>query len=810
MRNYALSLLIVALCQSLFGQPNDHGPTYQPTSEKKIALVHTRLEASFDYAKSQLLGKVSITLRPHFYATDSLHLDAKGMDIHRVSSKGKMLPYRYDGLVLNIKLDRVYRSNETTVVDISYTAKPSAFQAKGSAAINDARGLYFINPLGKEKNKPTQIWTQGETEATSVWCPTIDRPNQKSTSEMLLRVPAKYVSLSNGKLVSQTNNADGTRTDHWKMELPHSPYLFFIGIGDYAVVNDTYKQMEVSYYVEKEYASVARKIFGYTPEMIGLFEKLTGVPYPWVKYAQMTARDYVSGAMENTTATLHGSSAQQDARQLVDENSWESVISHELFHQWFGDYVTAESWSNLSMNESFATYGEYLWDEYKHGAEYAHASLHADQEMYLNDSASYDKDLIRFHYVDHEDMFDNVSYQKGGAILHLLRVAVGDSAFFKGLNQYLELNKFSNAEAHQLRLAMENVSGKDLNWFFDQWFFNHGHPVVDISYDYQKNGQVTVNISQRQSYLFRIPVKIDVYEGSKRTTYEVTVDERQAHFTFPCTNRPDLVNVDADKFMLWQKTDDKTIDNYAFQYAHGNYVDRLEAVYAALVSPGNPKSVAILRQAIKDRSERIRTQTITYLPHMPPAVKTSLAADVVEVVKNDRPLVQAEAIDFLAALEDPRYTDIFRQHVTDSSYSVAGSALSALMSLDPKAATAFALQHKAAPAKGVLADVMTQALMETKSVAHYEYVMDYYSQLQWYETAGGAQALAEYLAALKDDKLVMRGVNLLAESSAKIPDAYKPMFEATISFAIQHVADKKKEAGKKRLAAEIQKHVTGI
>jgi aminopeptidase N len=195
---------------------------------------------------------------------------------------------------------------------------------------------------------------------------------------------------------------------------------------------------------------------------------------------------------------------------------------------------------------------------------------------------------------------------------------------------------------------------------------------------------------------------------------------------------------------------------------------------------------------------------------MPAAVKASLTPDVVEVLKNDRPLVQAEAIDFLAALEEPGYIEVFKQHLTDSSYSVAGSALSALMSLDPKAATAFALEHKAAPAKGVLGDVMTQALMETKSVAHYDYVMEHYDQLQWYEMAGVAQALAEYLATLKDDKLVMRGVNLLAATSAKIPAAYKPMFESTISFAIQHVADKKKEAGKKQLAVQIQKQVTGI
>jgi aminopeptidase N len=810
MRILTLLLLIVASFHQLAGQPSDHGPTYRPTSEKKFDLVHTRLEASFDYSKAQMLGNVSITVAPHFYPTDSLHLDAKGMDIQRVSSGNANLPYHYNGQELAIKLSRLYRAGEKVTVDISYVAKPSELKAKGSAAINDARGMYFINPLGKEKNKPTQIWTQGETEATSVWCPTIDRPNQKGTSEMILRIPAKYVSLSNGKLVSQTNNADGTRTDHWKMDLPHSPYLFFIGIGDYAVIKDRYKEMEVSYYVEKEYAPVARKIFGYTPEMIGLFERLTGVSYPWVKYSQMTARDYVSGAMENTTATLHGSSAQQDARQLVDENAWESVISHELFHQWFGDYVTAESWSNLSVNESFATYGEYLWDEFKHGADYAQGSLYVDQETYLNDSSSYEKDLVRFHYNDREDMFDNVSYQKGGAILHMLRVAVGDSAFFTGLNRYLTLNKFGNAEAHQLRLALEEVSGKDLNWFFDQWFYNHGHPVVDITYDYRKESQVTVNIVQRQPYVFKIPLKIDVYEGNQRTSYPVTVDAQRAQFTFPVSRRPDLVNVDADKYMLWQKNDEKTLDNYVFQYAHGNYVDRLEALHAALGSSGNPKGVAILRQTLKDPSERIRVQALSYLPHLPASVKTALTPDVVEVLKNDRPLVKAAALDFLAALKSQSYADVFRQHLNDSSYSVSGNALSGLMDIAPDEATAFALKQKEASVKGSLADVVAQVLMETKSASHFEYIMNYFSNLQWYETPGFAQSLAEYLSTLKDDKMVMRGVDVLAKASTEVPDAYKPMFEPTLSFAIQQVADKKKESGKKKLAVEIEKKVTGI
>jgi aminopeptidase N len=413
-----------------------------------------------------------------------LVLDAKGMDVKEVAvvKNGKNTPLKFtnDGMTLTIALDKSYIKNENYTVYISYVAKPNEYKGTGSAAITDAKGLYFINPMGTEKNKPTQVWTQGETEGTSVWVPTIDKPNQKSTQTFRLKVPAKFVSLSNGLLTSQVKNNDGTRTDTWEMKQPHAPYLFFIGMGDYSVVKDTYKGKEVSYYVEKEYEKVARKIFGETPAMMAFFSKKLGVEYPWAKYAQMTARDYVSGAMENTTATLHQESAQQDARELMDGNSWESTIAHELFHQWFGDYVTAESWSNLTVNESFANYSQLLWWEHKLGKDEALFEHYNEMQGYLF-SGSQNKDLVRFNYNDKEDMFDAVSYNKGGRILHMLRNYIGDDAFFTALNKYLSANKFGNGSAHKLRMAFEEVSGKDLNWYFNQWYFGSGHPKLEIS-----------------------------------------------------------------------------------------------------------------------------------------------------------------------------------------------------------------------------------------------------------------------------------------------------------------------------------------
>ncbi|HXL57975.1 MAG TPA: M1 family metallopeptidase, partial [Chitinophagaceae bacterium] len=473
---------------------------YRGEAAKINDLVNTKLDVKFDFDKAWMYGKEWLTLKPHFYPTDSLTLDAKGMNINEIAiiknGKRTQLKYNYDSLNLRITLDRTYKSIENYTIYIDYISKPNEFKGEGSAAITEAKGLYFINPKGEEKDKPTEIWTQGETESNSVWMPTIDKPNQKSREEISMTVPAKYVTLSNGLLISQKKNTDGTRTDTWKMDLQNAPYLFFMGAGEYSIIKDSYKGKEVSYYVEKEYAPVARKIFGYTPEMINFYSTKLGMDYQWPKYAQIVGRDYVSGAMENTTATLHQENAYQNARQLLDGNTWEEVIAHELFHQWFGDLVTCESWSNLTVNESFANFSETLWYEYKHGKDAGDEHNFEAQQTYL-ESGSDNKDLVRFYYRDKEDMFDAVSYHKGGRILNMLRNYVGEDAFFKSLNNYLTTNKFKTGEAQQLRLAFEQVTGQDLNWYWNQWYYGSGHPVVKIDYKYDDTAENAMVIIQQ-------------------------------------------------------------------------------------------------------------------------------------------------------------------------------------------------------------------------------------------------------------------------------------------------------------------------
>ncbi|MFA5297017.1 MAG: M1 family metallopeptidase, partial [Lutibacter sp.] len=338
---------------------NAQDKIYQGEREKINDLVHTKLKVDFNFEKSQLNGEAWVTLTPHFYAVNKVALDAKSFSIHEVKVNNVKASYNYSDDELTIELGKTYKKGEEYTVYIKYTAKPEEVKQKGSASITDAKGLYFIDPKGEDPNKPTQVWTQGETESNSCWFPTIDSPNQKTSQEIYMTVPDKFVTLSNGTLKSQTKNANGTRTDYWKMDQKHAPYLVFIGAGEFSIVKDSWNGLEVNYYVEPAYEKEAKAIFGNTPEMITFYSNITGIPFPWDKYSQIVVRDYVSGAMENTTAVVHAEDAQQKKGQLIDNNEWESTIAHELFHHWFGDLVTTESWSNLTVNESFATYSVY-------------------------------------------------------------------------------------------------------------------------------------------------------------------------------------------------------------------------------------------------------------------------------------------------------------------------------------------------------------------------------------------------------------------------------------------------------------------
>ncbi len=675
--------------------------SYRAAATKYFDLINTKLEVRFDYQKQYLNGRATITLKPHFYPQTELVLDAKQFDIHQVSlvtgeGTSDALQYSYDSLQLKIKLGKTFTRDQTLKVYIDYTAKPNERKTGGSAAINEDKGLYFINPTGADSSKPTQIWTQGETESNSCWFPTIDKPNQKSTDEIYITHLKKYVSLSNGVLVSSTSVNDSLVTDYWKMDLPHAPYLFMMAIGDFKIVQDRWRDVPVNYYLEKDYAPYAKQIFGNTPQMIEFFSQKLGFDFPWPKYSQVVVRDYVSGAMENTSATLHGEFIQRNTRELLDENH-EDVISHELFHQWFGDLVTTESWSNTPLNESFATYGEYLWNEYKYGREFADYKLRDDYRQYMAEAKSKNVDLIRYHYDDKEDMFDSHSYAKGGQVLHYLRKVVGDEAFFKSLELYLKTNQFKAVEIQNLRLAFEEVTGTDLNWFFNEWFLNSGHPVLDIHYSYDRDS-IFVTVEQKHNtdkeLTYQLPFKLGVWHGKEFANYDFTLKRKSQTFAIASATKPDLVDFDPERAILCERKDTKSPAGYVFEYRNAPYFsEQLEALRnLAEIQKDSAAAKLVLTEALHDKFFYLRQYAITKI-EPGKAADDSILAVIEQLAKEDKESsVRKEAITKLskATGSKSRYAGLFEASVGDSSYQVSSAALKALAEADSKKAMTIA------------------------------------------------------------------------------------------------------------------------
>lgn len=637
----------------------DNTPVYQSSRKIQTDLIHTKLEIRFDWFKQYLIGKATITAKQHFYTSDSLILDAQGMEIKHILCNKAPLKFTYDSTRLFIQLDKKYTKDEKFVVEIDYVSRPNEIKSTEGIAIKENKGLYFINPKKEQNNQMPQIWTQGETQSNSVWFPTIDAPNVKSTQEMYITVENKYETLSNGKLLDRKTNNDGTRTDHWHQNLAHAPYLFMLAVGEFKIVTDSYtkangEKIEVNYYVEPEWAASAKSIFGATPEMIGFFSKLTGIEYPWDKYHQIVVRDYVSGAMENTGAVIFGDFVYKNNRELMDAND-ESVIAHELFHHWFGDLVTCESWANLPLNESFANYAQYLWDEHKYGIDQADYGNEEETNEYLNTlEGGEDHDLIWYNHIHRDDMFDKHSYNKGGRVLHMLRSYLGDEAFFAGLKNYLQTNKFKATEIHHLRLAFEEITGEDLHWFFNQWFLNKGIPELSIEqYISEKNKEVVLTVTQNQnlnsSPLYRLPIEIAVYDDAGKHVYKAVVDEVQNKFVYPIVGSLKTIVFDQQHSLLAKINENKPSGQFAEQYyLCKKYQDRKEALLFG-TTENSPLVDRLILDALQDPFWKIRSTAIEKAVFLKDENKSRAITIIKQLAQNDKnSSVRAAAIDFIS------------------------------------------------------------------------------------------------------------------------------------------------------------------
>ncbi|REJ80531.1 MAG: hypothetical protein DWQ44_06140 [Bacteroidetes bacterium] len=670
---------------------------YRASYKKDFQLIHHTVRVTPLWDSKTIQGSSVLTLKPYFYPQRQLVLDAKEMDIHSlnlIDSKMELkpLPFTYDRMQIFIELDTIYGRADTLQLEIEYTSHPEKIAASGGSAIREDKGVYFINADGKNPFRPRQLWTQGETEASSVWFPTIEDPGQRLSQELYITVDTSFQTLSNGLLLSSMiNSSTGTRTDYWKQSHALAPYLSMMAVGNWRVTKDEWRNMEVSYYVDPPYEQFARSIFPNTVEMLEYFSNLLRTDYPWEKFSQIAVHDFISGAMENNTAVVQRAEMQMDPRELLDED-YEDYVSHELFHHWFGNLVTCESWANITLNEGFATYGEYLWREYKYGRDDADRSNQDNLFAYVYLTKEEDPPLARHHYNTRDEVYDVVSYQKGGLVLHMLRKYVGDEAFFRSLELYLQRHAHSTAEIPNLRLIFEEVTGEDLNWFFDQWFYKAGKPSLKISQQWNAStSEFILTMEQIQNRtsnpVYRLPMLIDFYLSERKDRHEIVMDSVKQIFRFKFDEKPLLVNVDAERCLLLEtRIENKSAEEYLYQYKNAPlYMDRFEAVNEIGKSyKATDKAAEVIALALDDKYWKIRRTALRYSDTMLKNTPGRIQDRLFEIAVSD----PVSAIRKLALEKVTKHfpysswSGNFSAYLADSSYEVQAFAFRKLYEND--------------------------------------------------------------------------------------------------------------------------------
>jgi aminopeptidase N len=793
-------------------------PVYRGAAAKIWEIKSTRIALSFDLKEKTAKVKEWIRLHPYFYAADSLVLDAKSMRIDSVLLIGKKgntpVAFSYKNDELRIRFGRTYQSTDSIELYLVYTAMPYASASEGSISITDDRGLYFINTDYSVPHKPAEIWTQGETESNSHWMATIDKPNTRFATQIELTVPDSFTTLSNGALIKQTKDKHGLRTDIWKMNTPIQAYAVMFAIGKFSVIKDHWRNKEVSYYVEPGYAPYARLIFNHTPEMMEFFSQRTGVPYPWNKYSQVVVRDYVSGAMENTSASLFGEFMNATARELADRNS-EDVVSHELFHQWFGDYVTAKSWSNLTVNESFANYGEQLWRAYKRGKASADSLAFADLQGYIFSSQLNDPQLVRFNYDNREDMFDAVSYNKGGEILRYLNSLIGDAAFDRAMKLYLTQNALHSAEAQSWRMAVEEATGQDWNWFFNEWYYHPGHPQLRVTYDYNDTAQkLTVTVSQAQSdstFMYVLPLKAAIIYGNDKRVVDWNISRKKETFVYPYEQGVAPVIIpDCTHVLPGELRDNKKSQQWLVQMMQADdYISRRLAAGSAIRSMSDSASQALIDLALNDRFAGIRRFTLSQLKDVQSEkYHRRWTAKVSYMATNDADrLVRAEAINVLGDWKVEAMKPQIAAAIADSSYAIAGAALDALGKFDKDTAYLAAKAMVRTNPRAALETAVWSAVGKKGNDADITLFEEHAPYVSGSGKFTFAASLSRYLKNVKSESSFSRGVDVYVSliMSESLKNYYTMLsgylFQLASEFSGNMKSDNKEEAenARKRL-----------
>lgn len=564
-------------------------PRWAP--DRPVDIEHYRIAVALFPKEHRLTGETTVRARVLAPEVRRLELDAVELEIADVREGDTSRRFEHDGRALRIDLGGARREGATIEVTITYAARPR-------------RGLYFIGPDAGYPDKPAQVWTQGQDEDSRYWFPCVDTPHEKATSEVIAEVPATWYALSNGVLVDDQTTGDRRRL-HWRHDQPHSCYLVTLAAGELGAVEERWRDVAVSYHVTHGREDAARRTLGRTPQMLELFSQKFGVPYPYPRYAQVCVADFIFGGMENTTATTLTDAILLDERAALDDDE-EALVAHELAHQWFGDLVTCRDWGEGWLNEGFATYAEYLWREHSDGRD--EADLLADEflEMYFHeDGARYRRTICTKLYDEPIDVFDHHLYDKAGRVLHMLRQVLGDELFWKSLAHYLTKHRHGVVETRDLARAIEDATGRVLDWFFSQWILDaHGHPELKVAISWDADAhlaEVTVEQTQKvegKTPLFRLPARLRFRVGERDVDVPVELEERRHTFHVPLDAEPSQAIFDPGRTLLAAVDTDKSLPLWVAELAGATLaIDRSYAA-RALGKKAGPRALAALGQAL--------------------------------------------------------------------------------------------------------------------------------------------------------------------------------------------------------------------
>ncbi len=636
-------------------------------------LQHSKIVLQFDLAERKIQGVVTHSLSILHGGTSRLVFDSVGLSIHGVTLSGKPAKFETTADKLFVPLSAPARLGEKFTVEIRYDGKPK-------------KGLYFILPDKNYPNRPKQIWTQGEAEDTRYYIPTYDYPNDRLTTEMIVTVPAEWVTVSNGKLVSVSDAGKGQKTWHWLESLPSSTYLITLVAGEFDEVKEWWRDKPVTYYAPHGRGDRLHVNYGRTPAMIELFSKKLGVDYPWEKYAQAMVDDFVAGGMENSSATTNTSTSLRHPKLAPEYfNGEDNLISHELAHQWFGDLVTCKDWGNVWLNEGFATYFEYVWNEAHYGKDQAEYERWETARELAGEAGLFAKPIVRHDFNDSSE-FDGNAYGKGGWVLYMLHQQLGDEAFYRGLRHYLEVNRGKNVVTADLAKAVEEATAINIDKFLGQWIYGAGAPQFDLRYTYDEaRKEVKLEVKQTQKVegrvgIFRVPVDVEIATATGVKSSSITVGKEDETFSFPVDGPPLQVLFDKGGKILKTADFHKDAKEWIYQLKNGpELADRADAAVALGKTKNDESAVASLGDALRtDRAWGVRAVAAEALGDLgsPTAAKQLLSA----LDKIEEPWVRNRVVNALAKIKDnseaaARLESVARE---DKSYRARAAALQGL------------------------------------------------------------------------------------------------------------------------------------